>query len=74
MLIHFYLCYRDILFQTDYAYAPRIVFESLYPGIRISSEAVDMFTKVLNDSERYRDPKKRMCKVFCDTSLMVSII
>ncbi|PWA90628.1 Peptidase C48, SUMO/Sentrin/Ubl1 [Artemisia annua] len=60
----------DILFQTDYAYAPRIVFESLCPGIRISSEAVDMFTKVLNDSERFRDPKKLMCKVFCDTSLM----
>ncbi|PWA53169.1 hypothetical protein CTI12_AA445290 [Artemisia annua] len=60
----------DILFETDYAYAPRIVFESLYPGIKISSEEVDMFTKVLNDSEKYRDPKKRMCKVFCDTSLM----
>ncbi|PWA95077.1 hypothetical protein CTI12_AA010880 [Artemisia annua] len=60
----------DILFQTDYAYAPRIVFESLCPGIEISSEAVDMFTKVLNDAEKYRDPKKQMCKVFCDTSLM----
>ncbi|PWA95445.1 hypothetical protein CTI12_AA050540 [Artemisia annua] len=60
----------DILFQTDYAYAPRIVFESLCPGIEISSEAVDMFTKVLNHAEKYRDPKKLMCKVFCDTSLM----
>ncbi|PWA67953.1 Peptidase C48, SUMO/Sentrin/Ubl1 [Artemisia annua] len=60
----------DILFQTDYAFAPRIVFESLCPGIKISSEAVDMFTKVLNHAEKYRDPKKRMCKVFCDTSLM----
>ncbi|PWA66902.1 Peptidase C48, SUMO/Sentrin/Ubl1 [Artemisia annua] len=60
----------DILFQTDYEFAPRIVFESLCPGIKISSEAVDMFTKVLNDAEKYRDPKKRMCKVFCDTSLM----
>ncbi|PWA95284.1 ulp1 protease family, C-terminal catalytic domain-containing protein [Artemisia annua] len=64
------LCSPDILFQTDYAYAPRIVFESLCPRIRISSEAVDMFTKVLNDSDRLRDPKKLTCKVFCDTSLM----
>ncbi|PWA96205.1 hypothetical protein CTI12_AA040660 [Artemisia annua] len=52
----------DILFQTDYEFAPRIVFESLCPGIKISSEAVDMFTKVLNHAEKYRDPKKRMCK------------
>ncbi|PWA68285.1 ulp1 protease family, C-terminal catalytic domain-containing protein [Artemisia annua] len=60
----------DILFETDYVCAPRIVFESLCPGIKISSEVVDMFTKVLNDAEKYRDPKKLMCKVFCDTSLM----
>ncbi|PWA79108.1 ulp1 protease family, C-terminal catalytic domain-containing protein [Artemisia annua] len=60
----------DILFETDYECAPRIVFESLCPGVKISSEVVDMFTKVLNDAEKYRDPKKRMCKVFCDTSLM----
>ncbi|PWA73469.1 Peptidase C48, SUMO/Sentrin/Ubl1 [Artemisia annua] len=60
----------DILFETDYECAPRIVFESLCPRIKISSEVVDMFTKVLNDAEKYRDPKKLMCKVFCDTSLM----
>ena len=62
------------MFETDNECAPRIVFESLCPGIKISSEAVDMFTKVLNHAEKYRDPKKRMCKVFCDTSLMVCII
>ncbi|PWA54300.1 hypothetical protein CTI12_AA426940 [Artemisia annua] len=64
------LCSPDILFQTYYAYAPRIMFESLCLGIEISSEAVDMFTKVLNHAEKYRDLKKLMCKVFCDTSLM----
>lgn len=74
LLIQCYLCYRDILFETDYECAPRIVFESLCPGIKVLSEVVDMFTKVLNDAEKYRDPKKLMCKVFCDTALMVCMI
>ncbi|PWA49956.1 ulp1 protease family, C-terminal catalytic domain-containing protein [Artemisia annua] len=30
-------------------------------------------TNVLNDAEKYRDPKKLMCKVFCDTSLMKKV-
>ncbi|GKA57827.1 peptidase C48, SUMO/sentrin/Ubl1, partial [Tanacetum coccineum] len=50
----------DILFKTDSVNGPRGVLETLCPGILISSGVIDIFTKVLNHAELYRDPLKTM--------------
>ncbi|GKD65289.1 peptidase C48, SUMO/sentrin/Ubl1, partial [Tanacetum coccineum] len=60
----------DILFKTDSVNGPRGVLETLCPGILISSGVIDIFTKVLNHAELYRDPLKSMRRVFFDTSMM----
>nr|GEZ86665.1 hypothetical protein [Tanacetum cinerariifolium] len=46
----------------------RSVFESLYPGIRIVSGAIDVFTHVLNYAEKFHDRKS--LRVFCNTSMV----
>ncbi|GJU05321.1 hypothetical protein Tco_1121751 [Tanacetum coccineum] len=54
----------DILFRTDFVNGPRGVLESLCPGIRIASGVVDIFTKILNHAEKFRDPLKPMQKTY----------
>ncbi|GJX04119.1 hypothetical protein Tco_0190035 [Tanacetum coccineum] len=66
-----YFVYRsDIVFQTDYCDGPRSVLETLYPGIKIASGAIDMFTHVLNDAERSRN-KQTVTRLFCHTAMLV---
>ncbi|GJY52342.1 hypothetical protein Tco_0443189 [Tanacetum coccineum] len=52
----------DIIFKTNTEThsleVQRSVFESLYPGIRIASGAIDVFTHVLNYAEKFRDQYK----------------
>nr|GEW53375.1 hypothetical protein [Tanacetum cinerariifolium] len=49
----------DILFKTDSFNGPRGVLETLCPGIKISSGVIDIFTKILNHVELYREPLKQ---------------
>nr|GEY34718.1 hypothetical protein [Tanacetum cinerariifolium] len=60
----------DILFKTDSVNGLRGVLETLCPEILISSGVIDIFTKVLNHAELYRDLLKLMRRVFFKTSMM----
>nr|GEZ34074.1 peptidase C48, SUMO/sentrin/Ubl1 [Tanacetum cinerariifolium] len=60
----------DILFKTDSVNGLRGVLETLCPGILISSGVIDIFTKVLNHTELYRDLLKSMRRVLFKTSMM----
>ncbi|GJW13821.1 ulp1 protease family, C-terminal catalytic domain-containing protein [Tanacetum coccineum] len=42
---------------------------TLYPGIRIASGAIDVFTHVLNYAEKFHD-RKSLRRVFCNTSMV----
>ncbi|GKE08118.1 hypothetical protein Tco_1411669, partial [Tanacetum coccineum] len=55
--------------ETHSLEVQRSVFESLYPGIRIASGAIDVFTHVLNYAEKFRD-RKSLRRVFCNTSMV----
>ncbi|GKD46050.1 hypothetical protein Tco_1270695 [Tanacetum coccineum] len=63
----------DIIFKTNTEThsleVQRSVFESLYPGIRIASGAIDVFTHVLNYAEKFCD-RKSLRRVFCNTSMV----
>ncbi|PWA65992.1 ulp1 protease family, C-terminal catalytic domain-containing protein [Artemisia annua] len=59
----------DIVFETHFVAVPRSVFESLYPGIRVASGAIDVFTHVLNYAEQFRQ-NKHLRRVFCNTSMV----
>ncbi|PWA67906.1 ulp1 protease family, C-terminal catalytic domain-containing protein [Artemisia annua] len=59
----------DIVFKTHFVEAERSVFESLYPGIRIASGAIDVFTHVLNYAEQFRE-RKSLRRVFCNTAIV----
>ncbi|GJV17991.1 ulp1 protease family, C-terminal catalytic domain-containing protein [Tanacetum coccineum] len=56
---------------TDYCDGPRCVLETLYPGIKLASGAIDMFTHVLNDAERSKN-KQTTPRLFCHTAVLTS--
>ncbi|GKC93728.1 hypothetical protein Tco_1159170, partial [Tanacetum coccineum] len=57
--------------QKHYYDGPRCVLETLYPGIKIASGAIYMFTHVLNDAERSRN-KQTVTRLFCHTAMLTS--
>nr|GEV03794.1 DNA polymerase alpha catalytic subunit [Tanacetum cinerariifolium] len=57
--------------ETDYCDGLRCMLETLYPGIKLASGAIDMFTHVLNDAERSKN-KQTTPRLFYHTVVLTS--
>nr|GEU81929.1 hypothetical protein [Tanacetum cinerariifolium] len=62
---------KDRSTSRGYYDGPRCVLETLYPGIKIASWTIDMFTHVLNDTERSKN-KQTTTRLFYHTAMLTS--
>ncbi|GJR17729.1 ulp1 protease family, C-terminal catalytic domain-containing protein [Tanacetum coccineum] len=59
---------RNVMSHVD---GPRSVLESLYTRVDIASEAIDLFTHVLNETEKIKN-KNTVNRLFCHTAIVTN--
>ena len=61
---------RDIVYKTFYLEIPRVVFESFYGNLPVTSAAIDVWSIIQNNDEKLKN-KVASRSVFCKTGMLV---
>ena len=62
----------DIVFESNGLQIEGVFFLSLYPEVEVDAPVIDVWSKILNYEEQFRDDISQKRNVYCTTLMLVS--
>ena len=62
----------EIVFESNGLQIEGVFFLSLYPEVEVAAPVIDVWSKILNYEEQFRDDISQKRNVYCTTLMLVS--